>query len=154
VPALRERRSDIPLLIESFLRSMKGPRRAVTEEGVERLMAHEWPGNVRELRHVLERACVMSSAEVLGAEDLGIGATPATKLPASDLDLRRHLETVERELIGQALARTDGNRTEAARLLGIHRPLLYARMKALRLTARHQTTEGPDAEESTRKQRC
>ncbi|HSY21527.1 MAG TPA: sigma-54 dependent transcriptional regulator [Polyangiaceae bacterium] len=142
VPALRDRRSDIPLLIESFLRSMKGARRAVTEEGIEHLMAHDWPGNVRELRHVLERACVMSSAEVLGAEDLGIGGMPGSKAPTSDLDLRRNLETVERDLIKQALARAQGNRAEAARLLGIHRPLLYARMRALGLTARGQPREG------------
>jgi two-component system response regulator AtoC len=144
VPALRDRRSDIPLLIESFLRSMKGGRRAVTEEGIERLMAHDWPGNVRELRHVLERACVMSSGEVLGAEDLGIGATPGSKAPASDLDLRRNLETTERELIKEALARAQGNRTEAARLLGIHRPLLYARMRALGLPARNPSPQGVD----------
>jgi DNA-binding NtrC family response regulator len=84
----------------------------------------------------------MSSAEVLGAEDLGIGAAPASRSPASDLDLRRNLEATERELIKQALARAQGNRAEAARLLGIHRPLLYARMKVLGLTDRNPAPEG------------
>ena len=132
IPPLRERRSDIPLLVESFLRGIESPRRAVSEEAMDRLMAHPWPGNVRELRHVLERACVMSSAEVLDVEDFDLGqASESSPPPASDLDLRRNLEALERQLIQQALERAHGNRAEAARLLGIRRALLYARMKAL-----------------------
>jgi two-component system, NtrC family, response regulator AtoC len=130
IPPLRDRRSDIPLLVESFLRGMKSPRRAVSEEAMERLMGHPWPGNVRELRHVLERACVMSSADVLDVEDFDFGsASESATLPVSDLDLRRSLEALERQLIQQALERAQGNRAEAARLLGIRRALLYARMK-------------------------
>jgi two-component system response regulator AtoC len=132
IPPLRERRSDIPLLVESFLRGIKSSRRAVSEEAMEKLMGHAWPGNVRELRHVLERACVMSSAEVLDVEDLDFGPTSeCPPVPVSDLDLRRNLEGLERQLIQQALDRAQGNRAEAARLLGIRRALLYARMKAL-----------------------
>jgi DNA-binding NtrC family response regulator len=136
IPPLRERRSDIPLLVESFLRGIKSPRRAVSEEAMDRLMGHPWPGNVRELRHVLERACVMSSAEVLDVEDFDFGQTPEpSTAPASDLDLRRNLEVLERQLIQHALERAHGNRAEASRLLGIRRALLYARMKALGWTA-------------------
>jgi two-component system, NtrC family, response regulator len=98
------------------------------------LMAHPWAGNVRELRHVLERACVMSTSEVLDVDDLDLGVgADAASVPASDLDLRRQLDALERQLIQQALDRTHGNRAEAARLLGIRRALLYARMKVLRL---------------------
>lgn len=132
IPPLRERRSDIPLLVETFLRRAKGARRAVSEEAMERLMAHPWPGNVRQLRHVLERACVMSSAEILDTDDFELASEPAPRI-VSDLDLRGNLETLERQLIQQALARAEGNRAEAARLLGIRRALLYARMRALGL---------------------
>jgi DNA-binding NtrC family response regulator len=134
IPPLRDRRSDIPLLVEAFLRAIKGPRRAVSEEAMDRLMAYAWPGNVRELRHVLERACVMSSADVLDESDFELGlATEVPAAPSSDLDLRKNLEEVERSLIRQALERARGNRAEAARLLGIRRALLYARVKALGL---------------------
>jgi DNA-binding protein Fis len=91
------------------------------------------PGNVRELRHVLERACVMSSAEILDADDFELGGVEVIALPASELDLRRNLESLERQLIQEALARANGNRAEAARLLGIRRALLYARARALGL---------------------
>ena len=135
VPPLRERRSDIPLLVEAFLRR-RTPRRAVSESGMQRLMSYDWPGNVRELRHMLENACVMSAAEVLDEPDFMLpeddsGRTLAVE--SSDLDLRRNLEKIERSLITQALTRTRGNRAEAARLLGIRRALLYTRIKELQL---------------------
>jgi len=68
LPPLRERRSDIPVLVQSFLQHLPGPRRAVSEAAMARLLAHDWPGNVRELLHVLERASVMSASEVLDEE--------------------------------------------------------------------------------------
>lgn len=147
VPPLRARRQDIPLLVESFLRRTPGPRRAVSEAAMRRLTAHEWPGNVRQLRHVLENACVMSTAEVLDVADLDLpddapeaelwphAAGPSSAEPAlddADLDLRSNLERVERRLIERALTLAKGNRAQAARLLGIRRALLYARMKHLR----------------------
>lgn len=132
VPPLRERRSDIPLLVQAFLARMKGPRRAVSEDGMRKLVAARWPGNVRELLHVLERAAVMSTAEVLDAADFAIDAeTPGHLGADDDLDLRAATARLERELIEKALARASGNRAEAARLLGIARPQLYAKMKDL-----------------------
>ena len=143
VPPLRERSSDIPLLVESFLRRQrnKQPRRAVSEAAMRRLAAHPWPGNVRELLHVLERACVMTTAEVIDEGDLDLGNTDAiasvrtgtTPRDDESLDLHRAVEALERSYIERALKRSGGNRAEAARLLGIARPQLYAKMKDLGL---------------------
>jgi DNA-binding NtrC family response regulator len=137
VPPLRERRQDIPLLVQTFLRRMEAvgaPARAVSDAAMDLLTEHDWPGNVRQLRHVLESACVMSSADVLdeGAFDLGPARVAKVAHPVptlgEDLDLRQNLERLERELIARALDRAHGNRAEAARILGIRRAQLYARM--------------------------
>jgi DNA-binding NtrC family response regulator len=146
VPPLRERPQDIPLLVDAFLRRAGVPRRAVSEAAMRHLVGHGWPGNVRQLRHALESACVMSSAEVLDVADFDLpapvsepepeaGAGPEDDLePAeSELDLRGNLERLERSLIARALEMARGNRAHAARLLGIRRALLYARMKHLRM---------------------
>jgi DNA-binding NtrC family response regulator len=136
VPALRERRQDIPLLVESFLRRMPGSRR-ISASALRCFIEYSWPGNVRQLLHVLENACLMSSAEVLGREDFALEDAPTEMgedmVGSDDLDLRRNLERVERELIQRALRMTAGNRARAARLLGIRRALLYARMSHLQI---------------------
>jgi DNA-binding NtrC family response regulator len=137
VPPLRKRRQDIPLLVEAFLRRIPGPRRAVSEDAMQRLVDYHWPGNVRQLRHVLENACVMSSAEVLDIAVLQLperGSVPPpalaeTSAEGEDLNLGSQLERLERQLIQRALTAAEGNRAHAARLLGIRRALLYARMK-------------------------
>ena len=135
LPPLRERRSDIPLLVQAFLQRLPGPRRAVSEAAMARLVAHPWPGNVRELHHVIERAAVMSTSEVLDDGDLGLpGAAASAEIEdegSADLNLRRATDALERRLIRKALDRAGGNRAEAARLLGIGRPNLYAKMREL-----------------------
>ncbi len=138
VPPLRDRRQDIPLLVQAFLRRAGRSSRALSEGAMNKLSGHGWPGNVRQLRHVLENACVMSAAEVLDetAFNLDDARGPAALAPAAppapaerqDLDLRMNLEKLERELIETALSRAQGNRALAARLLGIRRALLYARI--------------------------
>jgi DNA-binding NtrC family response regulator len=136
VPPLRDRAQDIPLLVDAFLRRAPPPRRAVTEEALMKLARYEWPGNVRQLRHVLESARVMSIADVLDEEDILLPEVPREPREpgaASNLDLRENLERVERGLIERALRESHGNRAEAARLLGIRRALLYARMKHLKI---------------------
>jgi DNA-binding NtrC family response regulator len=139
LPPLRDRKSDIPLLVQAFLQRLPGPRRAVSEAAMARLVTHGWPGNVRELHHVIERAAVMSTSEVLDEGDLALpGGAPALEAAAEgepdDLNLRRATDTLERRLILKALDRAGGNRAEAARLLGIGRPNLYAKMKDLGIT--------------------
>jgi DNA-binding NtrC family response regulator len=142
LPPLRERRSDIPLLVQAFLQRLPGPRRAVSEAAMDHLVAHGWPGNVRELHHVIERAAVMSTSEVLDEADLALpGGSPLDPSPTSatpegdgDLNLRRATDDLERRYIRRALERAGGNRAEAARLLGIGRPNLYAKMRELGIT--------------------
>ncbi|HEY3807586.1 MAG TPA: sigma-54 dependent transcriptional regulator [Kofleriaceae bacterium] len=135
VPPLRERRQDIPALVQAFLAASAPPRRAISEAALDRLVEYHWPGNVRELRHVIQHACVMSAAEVLAPADFALRAAPAEPAAspptadAHDLDLKAALDRLERSMIEQALARAKGNRAEAARLLGIRRALLYARLR-------------------------
>ncbi len=136
VPPLRARRSDIPLLVANALGRTKA--RAVSEEAMARLTAYAWPGNVRELMHVIERAAVMCSAEVIDVADLppSVQAAPASGAAASAgadvyeaMPLRDALAALEKRLIERALERAVGNRAEAARILGIARPQLYTKME-------------------------
>ena len=137
VPPLRARRSDIPQLVSHALRGT--PARAVSEEAMAGLLAYGWPGNVRELFHVLQRAAVMCGGEVIDAVDLpeapgaaaasaGAGAT-ADADSGGDLSLHKAVARLEKQLILRALDRARGNRSAAARLLGIGRPLLYAKLE-------------------------
>ncbi len=139
VPPLRMRRDDIPLLVDFFLRHTGSVARAVSESAMQSLLHYDWPGNVRQLRHVLENACIMSSADILDVDDLQLPkgahavAIPERGEDEEDLDLARNVARLERRLIERALQRSKGNRAQAARLLGIRRALLYARMKELGL---------------------
>jgi two-component system NtrC family response regulator len=138
VPPLRERRQDIPLLADAFLRRMEertgrsGLR--FPAEAFALFDRYAWPGNVRELENVVERAVVLSRDDALSLETLPEAIrSPADVAPPSEgLALPVHgvrLADVERSLIEQAVARADGNRTHAARLLGISRNTLLYRMR-------------------------
>jgi len=135
VPALRERRDDIPLLADHFLarfREQLGrPLRGIADDAMGRLRAYRWPGNVRELENVIERAVILAEGDRLTARELpDTVAQPAPAEDAADdatdLSLRRARRTMEREWILRALRACNGNRTHAARRLQIsHRALLY-----------------------------
>jgi two-component system, NtrC family, response regulator AtoC len=130
LPPLCARRSDIPLLVAHALRGK--PARAVSEAAMQRLSANPWPGNVRELFHVIERAAVMCGSEVIDVGDLPDSvraAVPAASAEDDDLSLHGAVARVEKDLILRALERAKGNRSAAARLLGIGRPQLYAKME-------------------------
>ena len=131
LPPLRARRSDIPLLVAHALRGK--PARAVSEAAMQRLSRDPWPGNVRELFHVLERAAVLCGGEVIDVGDLpdSLRARGADRAAADgdDLSLHAAVARVEKELIVRALERAKGNRSAAARLLGIARPQLYAKLE-------------------------
>jgi DNA-binding NtrC family response regulator len=129
LPPLRERRDDIPLLVEHFLERLgaeMGRRfEGVTAEAMQLLLAHDWPGNIREVRNVLERAAVVAPGGLIEARDLGL--QPSVR-PAADEGLTS-LEDVEKRHIASVLSRTRGNVSRAARILGIDRVTLYAKMK-------------------------
>jgi len=133
VPPLRDRPEDIPVLVEAFLHQ-SGRDRAVSPRALRALTAYTWPGNIRQLRHVLENACIMKTARVLDAEDLDLPSVPDAEIPvlpdgAEDFDLTKAVARVEKMTIERALAHAKGNRALAARLLGIRRALLYARLR-------------------------
>jgi DNA-binding NtrC family response regulator len=129
VPPLRARRSDIPQLVSHALRGT--PARALSEEAMAGLLGYAWPGNVRELFHVLQRAGVLSGGEVIDTLDLPGAPAPAAATAGADEDLSLHpaVARLEKQLILRALERAKGNRSAAARLLGIGRPLLYAKLE-------------------------
>jgi len=132
VPPLRERRSDVPLLVSRALTSTRA--RAISDEAMSALVRYDWPGNVRELSLVVRRAAEMCGGEVIDAHDLPAPVTsgpPSAEIPASryeGLPLREAVARLERDLLAAALRKAEGNRTLAAKLLGIPRPQLYAKL--------------------------
>lgn len=131
LPSLAERRDDILLLAEHFLTALKYPYVAVSEEVGELLNRYDWPGNVRELKNVIERATILAGGEPLSTEDfsLEVDDAPLVNGGAVRPDPSSGLENTEKQMILQALDKTDGNKTEAAKLLKISRRRLYSRMK-------------------------
>lgn len=128
LPPLRERREDIPTLLEHYLavyaRKYNVPRRRLSPQALAALENYSWPGNVRELRHAMERATILAAEEKLGPEDFPfLNATPAA-LPGGEFAL----DAIERNAIERALAHYRGNISQAAEALGLTRPALYRRM--------------------------
>ncbi len=139
VPSLRERSEDIPALCHSFL-LRRHPGARVTPEALELLQNYPWPGNIRELENVLERAVIVAGSA--SGEDSPVSIElrhlpvylrdSATVLPTATL-LRPgfSIDQLEHSLIHEAIARASGNKTEAAKMLGITRRRLYSRLKSL-----------------------
>jgi len=135
LPPLRERGPDIALLASRFLeqairRHRLGPKR-LAAEAVERLERYPFPGNVRELEHVVESAAILASGEEIGVaelpEELGVG-NPAMLAVAASEGLT--LAQVEQAYIREVLRRTRGNKSAAARILGIHRKTLHDKLRS------------------------
>lgn len=140
MPPLRDRRSDIGLLArhfaEHFGRNADGVSSHLTDAALRKLAAHDWPGNVRELRNVIERAMILASGPTVDEDDIELpGGSPSAaatfELPAEGVDLR----VMERELVAQALERTGGNVTRAAKLLGMNRDQVRYRVHKFGLRA-------------------
>lgn len=142
VPALRERKEDLPLLTDHFIRRFNREFRrdvqGVSAEAMGLLTRYAWPGNVRELRNVVERVVILEAQDIIEARHLPAeirfgrqtGQSPTFVLPEDGVDL----EAVERSFIEQAMARTDSNQSAAARLLGISRYALRYRLEKFDLT--------------------
>ena len=153
MPPLRERRSDIPLLIQHFLEkhNAKRPDRPVhiTDESMVHLWEYDWPGNVRELENLLERLVILSEDGFIRVESLPSNIRsfisekriPKPTLGDSGLDLNSAVEEFENQLIGEALRRTKGNKQAAARLLGLKRTTLVAKLRRRKTDLPYQTTQ-------------
>jgi DNA-binding NtrC family response regulator len=150
LPPLRDRREDIPLLVQHFLEKFAGAGGAaggaqnsvqVSQSAMRRLMAYSWPGNVRQLENAIERAVALGA----GRQHIDVGdlppevqsapeasATPLVDFPEDGLDLTDYLSSIERDLIRRSLDRTGGNRNKAAELLRIKRTTLVEKLKRLR----------------------
>jgi two-component system, NtrC family, response regulator HydG len=134
IPPLRERREDIPLLVEHFLRANSG-RRAVKEidsEAMVLLTHYHWPGNIRELQNVIERAVVLAGGDKITLEHLPhdiTGAMDAAPRRVGPIDFDSEIETFERDLITGSLVESDYVKARAASLLGIDRNRLRYKME-------------------------
>jgi DNA-binding NtrC family response regulator len=147
LPPLRDRREDIPLLVDHFIRrytqQYKNNVEGIDPRAMDILLQHTWPGNVRELENCLARAVILSKGPLLQPLDLSVKFEAEIRTPSPDPvrsngDLTqpgRQIKDLERELIKRTLTKCEGNKTEAAKLLGISRKALYEKMQKFGLIA-------------------
>ncbi|OYW08298.1 MAG: two-component system response regulator, partial [Acidobacteriia bacterium 12-62-4] len=136
IPPLRDRREDIPYLAEFFVRKhakeLDSPVRSLAAAAIDKLAAYHWPGNVRELENVMERSLVLASGPVLEEADVRLDMAPSRRTLAAGesvfLPPGMTLDEFERSLIREALRRACGNKSQAARLLGLTRNALRYRL--------------------------
>jgi len=136
LPPLRDRKSDIPILVTAFLEKFsnpQGPVRTISGEAMRRLIAYDWPGNVRELENAIERAAALGSGPVLHMGDLPSNLQYPTTERVPEKDEILPLEELERRAILRTLRETGGDKLSAARLLGIGKTTLYRKLKQYNL---------------------
>ena len=147
VPALRDRKGDIPLLIKFFIKKYISGNKAnlisFTNESFEKLCHYDWPGNVRELENLMERLIILKGGNIIEICDLPKQIANAfdkseqketIDLPDEGLNLKNHLLEIESNLIKQALQKTDGNKNQASKLLGLNRTTLIEKIKKIDVT--------------------
>ncbi|MBW1977081.1 MAG: sigma-54-dependent Fis family transcriptional regulator [Deltaproteobacteria bacterium] len=135
LPPLRERKKDIPLLIDYFLdmnakKSGKQPKR-FSKKAMRILMEYDWPGNVRELQNLVERSFTITKGPVIDVKDIATFDTG--KARSKNMTLKEAVNTFEQQYISEVLESVEGNRKEAARILGIHRNTLLSKTAGLGL---------------------
>jgi len=133
MPPLRERKEDIPKLAEHFLKKLKAPARVrFSDTALSAMAEYSWPGNIRELENAVERSVILRKSDLVEIGDLNlppIGSDVCKPLGITIPDEGLSLEAVERDLIMQAIEKSGGNRSKAARLLGIPRHVLIYRLE-------------------------
>jgi DNA-binding NtrC family response regulator len=133
VPPLRERRADIAALLRHYLahyeRQYQRPVRDLADAALGQLSAHSWPGNVRALRHACERAVILGADTQYGVADFGLAAGPTLAPPRAPADDDFKLDALERDTIAAALGQSQGNISQAARMLGVSRAALYRKLE-------------------------
>jgi DNA-binding NtrC family response regulator len=139
IPPLRTRKADIPFLAQHFLARL-GPEcgsrvTSLTDAALQKLMEYHWPGNVRELENVIERSLVMSTGVVLDADDIKMESVPRHNPQGTSAQLPEGttLDEYEQQIIRDALSRAGGNKSQAARLLGLTRNALRYRLSQMGL---------------------
>ena len=152
LPPLRERPGDVPALAEHILRRHGSSSDKLTPEAMRSLAAYGFPGNVRELEHTLERALILAGADPVMPAHLTFARPEAAGAPSWVPEIPEEglsLENLERELILKALDRANGNKSLAARLLGLTRRTLYSRMEkhGLRRPGEAEADEGEGEEQ-------
>ncbi len=135
LPPLRERKQDIPAIVQHFL-ARGGPQAAITPAALALLCDHHWPGNVRELENTIARALVLARGSLIDRADVQLledrpekPALDWTALVPLQRGWKENLERLEKALVERALAETQGNKSRAAEVLGIHRRLLYEKLR-------------------------
>lgn len=134
IPPLRERKTDIPYLARHFVEKLApdtgGRVRGITDAAIDKLMEYHWPGNVRELENVIERSIVMASGDKLDADAIRLDMNLRARHAVGELGLPdgMSLDTYEQELIKNALKQANGNKSQAARILGLTRNALRYRL--------------------------
>jgi Nif-specific regulatory protein len=139
MPPLRERREDIPLLANYFVKKYsqkcKRPVKGISQEARALLMSHSWPGNVRELENAIERAVVMGSTEILLPEDLPEALIDEAEAPAGSTAIKYYeaVQEAKKRIILDAMEQAGGNHNEAAKMLGVHPNNLHRLVRSLNL---------------------
>jgi len=150
IPPLRDRKEDIPFLAIHFVRKLSkelgSPAKEISPAAIDRLVEHSWPGNVRELENTIERSLVLASGEVLQPSEIRIETRnrPASTLAQAPLlPEGETLEHWEQMMIREALRRTNGNKSQAARMLGLTRNALRYRLSQMGLEDGTEESESP-----------
>lgn len=134
MPPLRERKADIPLLVKYFVKelSLKNdiPEKTVSDSAMEKLIMYKWPGNIRELRNVIEEALVVSGGPVIEADNLNLYMdNKSISLTGLNISDEVSLYDIEKQSIINALIKSHGNQTKAAKLLGVSRKIIMNKIK-------------------------
>jgi DNA-binding NtrC family response regulator len=132
IPPLRDRKSDIPILVTAFLEKFsdpQGPVRTISEDAMHRLIAYDWPGNVRELENAIERAVALGSGPIVHVGDLPSNLQYPSTERAPEKNEILPLDELERRAILRTLRETGGDKLSAARMLGIGKTTLYRKLK-------------------------
>lgn len=124
IPPLRERRDDIPLLVDHFLKKFSGDKKKFSKDAIDQLKNYRWKGNVRELENIIERVVLLCESDIIGTEHLpdeinALSKTEKVSVPSGGIDFEKLMEDMEKSYLLKALEKTNGVKTEAAKLLNL-----------------------------------
>jgi len=155
IPPLRERREDIPPLVEYFLEKIlekfKKGKRVFSEEALYAFMNYDWPGNIRELQNMIERAVALSKSEIINVDELPLPVEEFAALSRNPLDddkkksfIVTTLAEQEKNAIIEALNKYGGNQTKVSQVLGISTTTLWRKIKKYRIKSQHEISDNID----------